>query len=236
MVNLVIDFGNTRTKAGIFKNAELFKSSENLEEINDWAHQFSIDKCLVSSVSKSKGEIKQLLNLPFELFTPTMALPFSNTYKTPDTLGLDRLASVAGATYYFPKKNCLVIDCGTCITYDVINAESQYLGGAISPGLTMRFKALHTFTANLPLVEAGVSADLIGKSTTECINSGVINGILAEINEIVRSYKYKFTNLQLILCGGDAQFFETNIKEDIFAAPDLVLVGLNTILKYNYNV
>ncbi|UII28675.1 type III pantothenate kinase [Fulvivirga maritima] len=162
-----------------------------------------------------------------------LPLPFTIDYKTPQTLGRDRVAGVAGGQYIFPNANTLVIDLGTCITYDIIDAKNVYHGGGISPGLKMRFKSLHNFTAKLPLIEPTNDFELIGQSTKESILSGVINGMISEIDGIIRMYTDKFAHLQIIMCGGDAKFFENRIKANIFVAPELVLTGLNRILLYN---
>jgi len=146
------------------------------------------------------------------------------------------LAGACGAIQLFPSENNLVIDAGTCITYDFVDSGSNFLGGGISPGLMMRFQAVHTFTAKLPLVSPTADARLIGESTESSIQSGVVNGVIAEIEGIIRRYEEKFPGLRVILCGGDAGFFENQLKASIFAIPDLVLIGLNSILIHNVNL
>jgi type III pantothenate kinase len=144
---------------------------------------------------------------------------------------------VCGASYRYAEHACLVIDLGTCITYDYIDAEKNYRGGSISPGLHMRFKAMHTFTARLPLLEpAPDEIALTGTDTKQAMQSGVINGITCEIEGIIKEYRKKFGKLHVIFCGGDATFFENKIKESIFVTPELVLVGLNWILEYNVSL
>lgn len=235
MVNLVIDFGNTRTKAAIFHNDKLItmRSDLQIEDISPFISEHQPHHIIVSSVSRSKSELEKLLDKSTVFLTHKTKLPFKIDYKTPETLGLDRIAAVAGAQYMFPSTNCLVVDTGTCITYDIIDANGTYHGGGISPGIKMRFKALNTFTANLPLVSDIENIELIGQTTTESIQSGVIYGILGEIEQIIRMYKDKYANLQIIICGGDANYFENRLKADIFASPELVLTGLNRILHYN---
>lgn len=235
MVNLVIDFGNTRTKAAIFHDDKLItmRSDLQIEGISPFISEHQPHHIIVSSVSRSKSDLEKLLDKSTVFLTHKTKLPFKIDYKTPETLGLDRIAAVAGAQYMFPSTNCLVIDTGTCITYDIIDANGTYHGGGISPGINMRFKALNTFTANLPLVSEIENIELIGQSTTESIQSGVIYGILGEIEQIIRMYKDKYANLQIIICGGDANYFENRLKADIFASPELVLTGLNRILHYN---
>lgn len=235
MVNLVIDFGNTRTKAAIFHDDKLITMRSDLliEDISPFISEHQPHHIIVSSVSRSKSDLEKLLDKSTVILTHKTKLPFKIDYKTPETLGLDRIAAVAGAQYLFPSTNCLVIDTGTCITYDILDANGTYHGGGISPGINMRFKALNTFTANLPLVSEMENIKLIGQTTTESIQSGVIYGILGEIEQIIRMYKDKYANLQIIICGGDANYFENRLKADIFASPELVLTGLNRILHYN---
>lgn len=235
-MNLAIDFGNTLTKAGLFKGEDLIEVIHNidLDELDRIVSSFSPKHVIISSVSKGLTEIEHRLNnYPITVLSSTLPLPFKIAYKTPNTLGLDRIAAVAGAQSLFPDTDCLVIDTGTCFTYDFIDKQGTYHGGGISPGIHMRFKALHNFTANLPLIEIEENAPLIGQSTKESIQSGVINGAIAEITEIIRMYSDKFGHLQIIICGGDAKFFENKLKASIFAAPELVLRGLNRILLYN---
>jgi type III pantothenate kinase len=143
------------------------------------------------------------------------------------------VANVVGAASLFPKQNCLITDAGTCIKFDFINAKKQYLGGAISPGISMRFKALHHYTDKLPLIKPQKKVMLIGNSTKNSIASGVQNGALAEIENIILRYKKKFGGIKVILTGGDMEPFARNIKSDIFAAPHLTLIGLNEILNFN---
>jgi type III pantothenate kinase len=160
-------------------------------------------------------------------------LPFINKYKTPSTLGADRLALVAGALKYFPDKNVLIISMGTCITYDFITSRKEYLGGSISPGMEMRFEALNTFTARLPLVKPKQVKTLLGRSTDESILTGVILGIVHEMEGFISTYRKLYPTLKIILTGGDAPLFAGRLKSSIFAVPELSLTGLNEILLYN---
>jgi type III pantothenate kinase len=168
--------------------------------------------------------------IPLSFQTP---VPFTNRYKSPVTLGKDRIAAVAGAVSQFPGRNVLVIDAGTCITYDFINDRGEYFGGAISPGIRMRFKAMNTFTGKLPLIEPEEFDGFIGTTTGESMQSGVYNGISAEINGFITQYMDNFDDLVVIITGGDHQFLHNKLKISIFAAPDLVLLGLNEIFDYN---
>jgi type III pantothenate kinase len=165
-----------------------------------------------------------------------LPVPVTNGYATPETLGMDRLAAVVGATALHPGRPCLVVDLGTCITYDLVDAAGYYHGGGISPGLRMRFRAMHTFTARLPLIEPEPHAALIGTSTRTAMQSGVVNGLVAELEGMMSRYGAQFPPLTTILCGGDALFFETQLKGIIFVVPELVLLGLNRILLYNVSL
>lgn len=176
-------------------------------------------------------------NYKFIELSGKTSLPVKNLYKTPETLGKDRIANAAGANYYFPGRNVLSIDAGTCIKYDFVNSENEYSGGAISPGLDMRFKALHHFTAQLPLIKKMKSGgeNLIGQTTKDSILSGVQNGVMAEISGIINQYRDKFKKVSVIITGGDSIFINTLVskKNRIFAVPDLTLLGLNIILDFN---
>ena len=234
---LVIDIGNTKSKVAIFEEMELLQfmdvcQSNELEELIS-THQ--IKHAILSSVKSNNKALIDLVHAQCELkiLTHSTILPFENNYATPHTLGMDRIAGVAGAIHFYPKKPCLVIDIGTCITYDLIDANAVYQGGAISPGLHMRLKAMNTFTDKLPLVEFAGEPDLIGKSTDSCMSSGAFNGMIGEINETIARYSELFNGLQVIICGGDTALFGKHIKNNIFAAPNLVLYGLNKILLFN---
>lgn len=238
-MNLVIDSGNSAAKVGIFDHENLVEklTFASLEDLRSFARAADCDNVIVSSVSADADEVLSWAANAERKFVlnKTLPLPINNLYATPETLGMDRLAGVCGARQLFPRFASLVIDAGTCITYDFIDHLGNYHGGSISPGLNMRFRAVHTFTAKLPLVSAERHVKLIGDTTQNSIQSGVVNGLLAEIEGIIRLYKEKFPGLRVILCGGDAGFFENQLKASIFASPELVLVGLNSILIHNVN-
>jgi type III pantothenate kinase len=238
-MNLVVDYGNSAAKVGIFDHQNLMEkqSFHDAAELRQFLNSYNANHLIISSVNTDAAEIaswSHASGLKLVLHH-SLPLPINNLYKTPATLGVDRVAAVCGAQQLFPFNNCLVIDAGTCITFDFIDKENNYHGGAISPGLKMRFQAVHTFTARLPLITAIENPKLVGDSTETCIQSGVINGIVAELEGTIDQYRVKFGELQVILCGGDARFFENKVKASIFASPDLVLVGLNSILIYNVN-
>lgn len=236
MKNIVIDFGNSRIKAGVFESASLIKSytfskPDELFYLIKQPHE----NLIVSSV---KGNVDSILSIStatnekIELKSNT-SLPLKIQYATPLTLGVDRIADACGAIQIFPNQNTLVIDLGTCINYEFIDRDNNYWGGAISPGVNLRFKSMNTFTAQLPLVEAIGNPELIGNSTISCLQSGVMNGVLEEMKGIVSRLKTKYPELRVILTGGDYLLFENQLKDSIFAAPELVLFGLNRILIHN---
>jgi len=173
------------------------------------------------------------LELTWIILDNQTPLPIKNNYQTPETLGKDRLAAVTGAYQLYPGQNVLVIDAGTAVTYDFINHKGEYAGGSISPGLTMRFRALHTFTTRLPLLQAEEISYLTGCNTRESILSGVMNGLRIEIDGIIDQYSILWPSFQVILTGGDAKYFEKILKNSIFASPNLVITGLKLILDYN---
>jgi type III pantothenate kinase len=235
-MNLVIDSGNTSIKLGVFENGELkeIMSNPSVERLRETASGLSADNVIISSVSINPDELSSCFRAKnIIILNAETRLPFKNLYKTSQTLGTDRIAAVAGAKKLYPDNHCLVIDAGTCITFDFIDKENNYLGGSISPGITLRFKALNNFTARLPLVERKDKVELIGNGTEEAILSGVMNGTAAELGSMIDAYKERFPDLKVIICGGDASFFESKIKQSIFAVPELVLIGLNRILEYN---
>lgn len=240
-MNLVIDRGNTQVKFGIFDQCQLlhFDHSNFLDKqtINKLRDSFDIKQIIVSSVVKELHQelIDNLLAFEapiLELDTDT-PLPFTWFYKTKSSIGKDRLAAVAGAMELYPKNNLLVFDAGTAITYELINKQHQFLGGNISPGMQMRFKALNHFTSKLPLLNKNEEANIIGESTNEAIQAGVQNGVIFEIEGVINHLSSQHKNLKTIITGGDAEFFARKLKNPIFVHPNLVLIGLNRILEYN---
>ncbi len=239
-MQLVIDKGNTLTKVFIFKDNKIIARAkfEHLDVflLDKIFKEYPIESSIYSHVGNLDDESVTYLNLhsSFYQFNYLTPLPIKNKYASPESLGLDRLAAACAAYSIFPHTNTLSIDLGTCVTYDFINDHSEYLGGGISPGLHLRFKALNTFTAQLPLIEPTTRLPkLIGDTTENAILSGVINGYIQEILGIIEQYQQKYKGLQVLMCGGDLSFFDTQLKNSIFARPDLVAEGLNSILKYN---
>ncbi|MFW5760484.1 MAG: type III pantothenate kinase [Cyclobacteriaceae bacterium] len=233
-----IDIGNTRAKIGIFFHDELINVNyeTDFKEIKSLLDSYEVAKIIVSSVNKRYDQqliIDQLKDYDPLYFNYQIPLPIEIKYDTPQTLGVDRIAAAVGASVLYPGENVLSIDCGSCITYDLLQKGKYYLGGAISPGIHMKIKALHTFTARLPLIESKNSAPLVGKSTEQSILSGIINGSVAEIDGMIAEYKTMYPVLKVVLCGGDALFFDSKVKGTNFVVEDLVLFGLNQVLLYN---
>lgn len=240
-MNLTIDVGNTLIKLGVFDSGKLkLKKTcikkDFLHTLNEISEAFpAIQKCIISSVANLSEH--QLLKLQHQfdalILNHQTKVPFINKYETPQTLGIDRIALVSAAAKEYAGKNVLVIDAGTCITYDFLNSKNEFLGGAISPGISLRYKALHTFTEKLPLLETNNPNLYIGNNTTTSIHSGVVNGVLYEIDGYISMYRKNYDNLTVILTGGDVHFLRDSIKNDIFANSNFLLEGLNHILEYN---
>ncbi|MDD2799206.1 MAG: type III pantothenate kinase [Bacteroidales bacterium] len=239
-MNLIIDQGNTRAKLALFDGLEII-SSESVEEVSqqmveDFIGNHSIAGVIVSTVTKLSDDfmtyIQSIAPLFVELSHET-PLPFTIHYRTPETLGRDRIAAVAGAYFAYPNRNILVIDAGTAITYDFINSKGIYLGGNIAPGLEMRLTALHTFTDKLPLVGKTGEVPTLGYNTETAIRSGVIEGIVYEIDGYSKQISKDWSELLIFLTGGDTFYFDKRLKNVIFADEYLVTKGLNRILQYN---
>jgi len=214
-MNLVIDIGNTRIKIAVFDHTSLvytdnFQASVVLSDIKSLTRKFNISNVILSHVTNIDKELLNQLQALFRvlILSHDTRLPFINNYLTPKTLGVDRLALVAGAVSQFPKENVLVIDAGSCITYDFVNTKSEYFGGSISPGIEMRYKAVNSYTANL-------------------------NGVIHEIEGVIQGYTDKYRKLTVVLTGGDTIFLAKNLKSSIFATPNFLLEGLNSILIHN---
>lgn len=237
-MNIIFDEGNTRTKVAWFDAGKLVESRilDTVDkELEKLLSEFPVKRAIVSSVVGDGlyNALKALATIPIFQLSRDLSLPFKLQYSTPETLGLDRIALAAAAAALHTGKNCLVIDAGTCITYDLVTDQSVYLGGAISPGLQMRFKAVNHFTAKLPLVSTEDFQDLVGDSTASSIASGVVTGIKEEVRGTIQRYEERFPQLITIITGGDAGLFDALLKNSIFAAPEFLLRGLNNILDYH---
>jgi len=238
-MNIAVDYGNTAAKVGIFKDEQLHDKRlfQDPSALRAFLESYHAENIIVSSVSHPAEEMLswsvargKKIALSYQL-----QLPIKILYTTPRTLGVDRIAAVCGAVETFPNQDCLVIDAGTCITYEFIDHAGNYYGGGISPGIAMRFEAMHHFTSRLPLVQPALLVPLVGDSTESSMQSGVINGVRAEVEGTIEKYIGQYPNLKAVLCGGDVAFFENQFKHPIFVSPDLVLIGLNRILHHNTN-
>lgn len=239
-MNLIVDIGNTRTKMAVFSDGEIVKrfsidafyEKDFLELVDD----YPIRAAIISSVKNDAGFtaswLKKYLDYVLVL-DHTVKLPIKNTYKTPETLGKDRIAAAVGANKLYPDADVLVIDAGTAITYDFVNSRNQYEGGFITPGLSMRFKALNHFTERLPLLTVKEPECCDGKNTEESIRGGVQLGLEGEMNRIIEYFSSKKNDLIIILSGGDTKYFEKLLKNHKFVAFEIILLGLNTILESN---
>ncbi len=239
MLSLCVDFGNTLIKLAVFDNNILvhFQAIESIQNslISELFDRYQIEAVIVSSVTEVPEQITILLKQKSKFFiildhkTP---LPIQNEYTSKETLGKDRLAAVIGAYSLYPGENLFVIDAGTAITYDIINDHAQYLGGNISPGIQMRYKALHQFTSKLPLLDRIEDYILFGNNTQDAIKSGVLQGVVIEMDGTIDLFKKDFPGIKVVLTGGDSEFFDKKLKNTIFVVQNLVLVGLNRVLHY----
>lgn len=238
-MNLALDIGNSFLKAGIFKNNNLINyyefNREYYSNIKSILDKTPITHSIASNVSESNNKLIELLSNKTNLikFNSSLKVPFKNCYQTKNTLGKDRIALVSNASKEYPKENVLLIDLGSCITFDFLNSKNEYLGGSISPGLSMRYKSLNRYTANLPLINPKEIDYFIGRNTEDSIHSGIINGIVGELNSAIDKYKSQFKEIRIILTGGDAKFLFNRIKNSIFANSNFLILGLNFLIELN---
>ena len=240
-MNLVIDIGNSRIKLSVFNRGDVIFTvpldeitPENIQMLKD--EHPSLNKAILSTVKDVSPGLKNYLAANFDTFIVLDAetpLPIENLYQTKKTLGKDRIAAVVGAFDLYPNTNILIIDAGTAITFDIINEAGQYLGGNISPGLEMRFKALNQFTGRLPLVQKNDFENLYGRTTEEAIRAGVQHGVVFETDKAIETFKEFYNNLKVIITGGDANFFDKKLKNSFFVHFNLTALGLNRILEHN---
>jgi type III pantothenate kinase len=240
LIQLAVDIGNSFAKAALFDGSnhlgfQYFDDKDPSALLPLFANFAPPTSCLIATVRAIDGALLDFLSSFCEtrFLSSETALPFRIAYQTPQTLGPDRIAAVAAAYGKFPKKNVLVIDMGTCITYDLLTAQKVYQGGSISPGIAMRFKAMHQFTGKLPAVEAVDHAPLIGFNTTTAMQSGVMWGIQAEIDGIIDAYAHLYEDLTVLIGGGDNKYFDKKFRISIFASSNLVIEGLKIIMDYN---
>ena len=236
---LCFDFGNTRKKAAIFRKANLEETvvlnDDGIESINSLIQKYNPTKSILSSVIDHNPGIEEVLSSKtrFHKLNHLTKLAFTTPVGKPETIGADRLALCAAAVRFYPKKHNLVIGMGTCITYNFINKYHEFLGGAISPGLEMRLKSMHQFTAKLPLVKPDSNVPLIGYDTNSNLLSGAVLGIAKEIDGFINAYKERYLNFNVLLTGGDIVYLASHLKNKIFADPDLIFKGLYAISEVN---
>ncbi|KOS07698.1 pantothenate kinase [Flavobacterium akiainvivens] len=237
---LAVDIGNTKIKAAVFEDNALvekfsFPQEEAVTQVAEILKKYPrATKSILSSVGKEQNELLLWLknNTLFTGINHTSVFPFTNKYATPATLGIDRMVLAAGAVLQHPGKNRLVIDAGTCITYDFVSGADDYLGGAISPGLQLRYNAMHTFTAKLPLLYPEMPQSFTGNSTAQSMHVGAVNGLLHEIDGFVQQYVEQYQDVTVILTGGDADFLAKRLKNTIFANSNFLLESLNHLYHY----
>lgn len=241
-MNLIIDIGNTRTKVGLFNQNEMVKSfpidSFELADLLELKLDYpKINKAIVSSVKHNLTDLVKILKRELEFVIEldhTTPIPIENLYETPETLGKDRIAAAVGGNHLYPNQNLLIIDAGTAITYDFVNQKNQYMGGFISPGLSMRFQALHHFTDKLPLLKPAEPEIMFGCNTIDAIQGGIQYGLEGELERIIQHFSASQNELKIILSGGDTKYFEKLLKNYNFVSLEITLLGLNTILGFNY--
>lgn len=236
---LCLDAGNSRQKLAVFRGKSMLyfqvEKEFSREHLKKVFTRYSLSAGLLCEVKSIKKSIKHFLRKKLNCLEMShrLRLPLKNNYRTPETLGKDRLAAAAGAVRLYPRQAVLIIGLGTCITYDFVSARGIYRGGSISPGLEMRLQAMHHFTEKLPLVKFDPEVELIGDSTTTALQAGAVWGMTSELQGMIDRYRKKYKNLKVILAGGGADFFKKRLKKPIFAHPNLVLLGLNEVLSLN---
>jgi len=239
MNTLCFDFGNTRLKIAFFQNAKLAEviviENDEIATITSILEKFDAQKTILSSVINHNTEIETVLanKTKFHKLSHLSKLPFTTPVGKPETIGADRLALTAAAVYFFPKQHNLVIGMGSCITYNFINADHEFLGGGISPGMEMRMKSLNQFTAKLPIVKPDGNVPLVGYDTVTNILSGVVLGMVKEIDGFIDVYKERYGNFNVHLTGGDLVYLAPHLKNQIFADPELIFKGLYAISEVN---
>lgn len=238
-ITLCFDFGNTRKKVAVFHGADMREAvvlaDDTTETVQSLLSRYKPAKSILSSVIDHNPAIEELLAVQtrFHKLSHLTKVAFTTPVGKPETIGADRLALTAAAIHFYPTYNNLVIGMGSCITYNFINKYHEFVGGAISPGLEMRLKALNYYTAKLPLVKADSNVPLMGYDTNTNILSGVVLGMAKEMDGFIEAYKEKYRNINVLLTGGDIVYLASHLKNRIFADPDLIFKGLYAISEVN---
>lgn len=241
-MKLIIDIGNTFTKLALFNSDELIKEEKryikNIQQVEDFVKSYNIRSSILSTVTNHNLENDIINRYKTLLLKNETPIPIKSLYTTFETLGLDRIAAMVGANIKFPENDILVFDAGTCLTVDYINSDKIHQGGQIMPGIKMRYDSLHHFTTRLPNLSSDIKKEegILGRNTESSIHLGVQQGIIQEIEYIIRYYKKENPDIVVMLTGGDCFFLEEALKSSIFVDPFLVLRGLNKILDYNENI
>lgn len=238
-MNLIIDIGNTLAKVA-FVDADkiiFYQTFKDIQivDIEKLLSQYCPEKGIVSIVGKVDQTVIKFLSKKIFIINlnHNTSIPIINHYETPETLGYDRIGVAVAASFIYPESDVLVIDCGTAITYDLVTSKGVYIGGAISPGIKLRFKSLNDYTAKLPLLHEGNDFPAIGRNTIDCILSGVLNGVVSEIDGYIDKIKKIYPKITVVLTGGDSNFFANKLKNSIFVNQNLMIIGLNRILEFN---
>lgn len=240
-ITLCIDQGNSFTKASIFQDdkvthTDIFNQEDEVAGINTLVEKYNPDGAILSSVTNHHGDVMMHLrdNIKYvHRLDENSHLPIMNAYGSPETLGADRIAIAVGAQAMYPDSNVLAVSLGSCITYNFIQKNRAFRGGAISPGMNMRLRAMNEFTDKLPLVKADGDLILLGYDTDTSIRSGALNGMIAELDGMIEAFRAQYADFNAVLTGGDAPMFANKLKSKIFADPDLLMKGLQQILKHN---
>lgn len=238
-MNLCIDIGNTRAKVAIYDDSHesYYHRSENLDTnlLEKLKTKYNLHRCILSTTRIVEAATMEYLANNFALLVldENTALPIKNGYATPATLGKDRLSAAVAAHSIFGGQHCIIIDAGTCLTYNFIDSSGVYHGGNIAPGVSMRLQAMHAFTDKLPMVEQRYNSELFGNNTSTALQNGAVKGAIYELTSFIEQVFAKYGETKVILTGGDAIIFAKHLKFKIFAHPNLVLLGLNEILKFN---
>jgi len=237
-LRLALDIGNSRVKWGVFREDKLVHSSvQDLGELSFSREILENTSHAIAAISGGYNQLDEILPEGIKLIqlNGKLALPLKSDYKTPETIGADRIAAYHGASLMFPGYPVAAVDAGTCITYDIVDGEGVHRGGMISPGLKMRLRAMNEFTAFLPIVDLPSQVDPIALSTADALGQGALCGALKEMEGIIAHCRSRFKGIKIIITGGDADVFEKFLKTEIFAERNLVLIGLHEILKYHVN-
>ncbi len=239
MTTLCFDFGNTRLKVAIFEQRnfkeEIYLQDDAPSTIQSVLEKYKPAKTILASVINHDPGLETVLaaSSRFHKLSITTKLNFTTPVGKPETIGADRLALIAASVHFYPGKNSLIIGLGSCITYNFVNQYGHFLGGSISPGMDMRFKSMHDFTAKLPLVQADWNFPLIGYDTKTNLQSGVIMGMASEIDGIIEKYSQKYDNFNVVLTGGNSAYFASQLKNKIFADAYFLFKGLYALSELN---